>query len=270
MTHPPCALGRVPTPETSRSCSPFEGGVKLSNPLKQACFVLAVLIAAPGVASGLQAREPLQDWDQVHQLRPGSRVVVKPFKGMGRKTAGSYASSDEGGIVLHSPTGRTQAAIPRESIRAVVWKRRMRWAPAKGAAIGFGAGAALALLGNDFVQPLTMFVFGGVSAAIGVAVGGLVRVVDGPVRIYEASKPAPPGPRRSGGNRLLPLRARTRESSGKHLQAIRFEHRVRSLPSEAEEQLDRREMRAGGWEGAERACSSPHGLIRKDRGSPAP
>lgn len=245
MTHPPCALGRVPTPGTAQACSPFEGGVKLSNPLKGACFVLAVLIAALGVASGLQAREPLQDWDQVHQLRPGSRVVVKPFKGTGRKTAGSYASSDEGGIVLHSPTGRTQA-IPRGSIRAVVWKRRMRWAPAKGAAIGFGVGAALTLAGKDFAQPLAMFVIGAVGAAIGVGVGGLVRVVDGPVRIYEASKPAPPGPRRSGGNRLLPLRTRTRESSSKHSQAIRFEHRVRGLPSKAEEQLDEQEMRAGG------------------------
>ena len=60
----------------------------------------------------------------MHQLRPGSRVVVKPYTGMGRKTAGSYASIDEGGIALHSPTGRTQA-ISRESIRAFVWKRRM-------------------------------------------------------------------------------------------------------------------------------------------------
>lgn len=72
--------------------------------------------------------------------------------------------------------------------------------PAKGATIGFGVGAALTLAGKDFAQPIAMFVIGGVGAAIGLAVGGLVRVVDGPVRIYEASKPAPPGPRRSGGD----------------------------------------------------------------------
>ena len=70
----------------------------------------------------------------------------------------------------------------------------MRRAPAKGAAIGFGAGATLTLLGKDFAQPFAMFVIGGVGAAIGVAVGGLVRVVDRPVRVYEASKPESTGP----------------------------------------------------------------------------
>ena len=104
-SHRPCAHGRVPDPERVRARSPFGVGFKLWNPLKQACFVLAVLIAAPGVASGLQAREPLQDWDRVHQLRPGSRVAVKLLKGMGSKTADGYESSDEGGIVLHSPAG---------------------------------------------------------------------------------------------------------------------------------------------------------------------
>ena len=168
VTHRPCEHGGLPTRETAWVCSPFGVGLKPLNPLKRACFVLAVLIAAPGVASGLQALEPLQDWDRVHQLRPGSRVVVKLFKGMGRKVAGSYASSDEVGIALHSPAGQTQA-IPRERIRAVVWKRRMRWAPAKGAAVGFGAGAALMLLGHDLAQPFATFIFGGVGAGIGAA-----------------------------------------------------------------------------------------------------
>ena len=73
--------------------------------------------------------------------------------------------------------------------------------PAKGAAIGFGVGEALTLVGKDFAQPFAMFVIGGVGAAIGVVVGGLVRVVDGPVRVYEASKPVSTGPGQGSGDR---------------------------------------------------------------------
>ncbi len=53
----------------------------------------------PGLRAEQRAEEALYGWDRVGALKPGRRIAVRPFKGMGSKVAGDYVSSDDAGLV---------------------------------------------------------------------------------------------------------------------------------------------------------------------------
>lgn len=155
--------------------------------------------AAACLEPGLRAEEQSQDWGRVHALRHGERVGVKLFEGMDRKVVGDYESSNDSGIMVWVRGGNA-VEINRDRVREVVWKRRLRLAPTKGTVIGFGVGAIATLVMPGVAEPAGMFVIGGFGASGGSVVGLLVRIFDGPRRVYRASKGGPSAdPTRSAG-----------------------------------------------------------------------
>ena len=157
------------------------------------CWGLALLTAAPYLGPGLRAEQradaPQYDWGRVRALKPGRRIAVRPFKGMGRKVVGDYVSSDAAGIVVRPKDGQ-EVALPKERIRQVTRHKRMRHAVLIGAAVGFAILATMAAGVGDFEQPAAALIAGGMGAGLG-ALGGLAVRGAGriPLIIYKAPKP---------------------------------------------------------------------------------
>ena len=154
---------------------------------------LALLTAVPHLGPGLKAeqktQEPVYDWGRVRALKPGRQIVVRPFKGMGRKVVGDYVSSDAAGIVVRMKDGQ-EVAIPKERIRQVTRRKRMRYAVLIGAAVGFAILATMAAGVSDFVQPSAALVAGAMGAGLGALGGFAVRRAGRiPLIIYRAPKP---------------------------------------------------------------------------------
>ena len=167
--------------------------MKLLSTRQWLCMGLALLTAVPYLGPGLRAEQradaPQYDWGRVRALKPGRRIAVRPFKGMGRKVVGDYVSSDAAGIVVRPKDGQ-EVAIPKERIRRVTRRKRVRYAVLIGAAVGATILAVWAGGVDDFVASVPA-AFGAMGAGLG-ALGGLaVRGVVGrtPLIIYEAPPP---------------------------------------------------------------------------------
>ncbi len=149
------------------------------------CACLGLMVSLSWLGPGLRAEEAWHDWRRVQALQPGQKVVVKSFKGMDPKVVGTYVSSDADSFIVRRENGLT-VTIPKDQIRQVVWKRRIRHAVKIGAAAGFAIMAGLTLGENDLIQPAGTLIFGGGGAGLG-ALGGLaVRAVRGTYIVYRA------------------------------------------------------------------------------------
>ena len=125
------------------------------------------------------------DWSRVQALQPGQKIVVMAFKGMGPKVKGAYVSSDAAHLVVRRQSGQA-VSIPKDHIRQVVLKRRIRHAVKIGAAAGFAVMASLTLTDKDFAQPIAALYFGGAGAGIGALVGFAVRAARKNIIVYKA------------------------------------------------------------------------------------
>ena len=180
-----------------RLCSAFialrSPAMKLLSKRQWLCMGLALLTAVPYLGPGLRAEQraedPVHDWGRVRALKPGRQIVVRSFKGMGRKVVGDYASSDAAGIVVRMKDGQ-EVAIPKERIRQVTRRKRMRYAILIGAAVGFAIFAASTLGKGDFDQPYAALIWGAMGVGPGALGGFAVRRAGRiPLIIYKAPKP---------------------------------------------------------------------------------
>ena len=89
----------------------------------------------PSAITPPSKRQWIHAWDRMGALKPGRRIAVRPFKGMGSKVVGDYVSSDDAGIVVRTKGGQ-EVAIAKERIREVVKRRWMRYAILIGTAVG--------------------------------------------------------------------------------------------------------------------------------------
>ena len=126
------------------------------------------------------------DWSRVQALQPGQKIVVRAFKGRGPKVQGAYVSSDAAHLVVRRQSGQT-VSIPKDHIRVVLGKRRVRHAVLIGAAAGF---ALLAIAfsvagGADFTADYIL-VFGGAGAGLGALTGLAIRAAGGNYMVYQA------------------------------------------------------------------------------------
>ena len=103
------------------------------------CIGLGLMVSLAWLGPGLRAEEHWHDWSRVQALQPGQKIVVKSFKGMGPKVKGTYVSSDAGHLVVRRLNDQS-VTIPKDQIRQVVRKRRIRRAVLIGAAAGFAMG----------------------------------------------------------------------------------------------------------------------------------
>lgn len=149
------------------------------------CACLGLMVSLAWLGPWLRAEEAWHDWRRVQALQPGQKVVVKSFKGMDPKVVGTYVSSDADSLIVRGENGLT-VTIPKDRIRQVVWKRRIRHAVKIGAAVGFAIMAGLTLTDKDFAQPIAALIFGGAGAGIGALVGLAVRDVRGTYIVYRA------------------------------------------------------------------------------------
>lgn len=152
--------------------------------------IAALALAAAGAATAQSAdgEERFRDWGRVHELRPDQQLVVHPFKGMGAKVLATYVSSDATGIVVRLKNDQ-QLEIPKDRIRSVIRRKRMRNALLIGAGAGFAVMALWTIALPDFSQPVAALFFGGVGAGIGAAGGGFVRFIGHNMVVYQAAKP---------------------------------------------------------------------------------
>ena len=150
--------------------------------LKAAVLTLVAAAAALGQSNG--GEERFRDWSRVHELQPGQRLVVRPFKGMGSKAVATHVSSDAAGIVVRLRNDQ-ELEISKERIRSVVRRKRMRHAVLIGAGAGFAVVAVLTLIAPDFSQPASALILGGGGAGLG-ALGGLAFRT---TIVYRAPKP---------------------------------------------------------------------------------
>ena len=153
---------------------------------------LGLMVSLAWLGPGLRAEEHWQDWSRVQALQPGQKIAVKRFKGMGPRVAGTYVSSDAGHLVVRKRNDQA-VTLPKDHIRLVVRKRRVRHAVWIGAAAGFILMAGWTLGEGDFDQPRAALVVGGIGAGLG-ALGGLgVRAIGlgiAPV-VYKAENQGP-------------------------------------------------------------------------------
>ena len=149
--------------------------------------IVAVALVVTGVAAAQSGGgdERVRDWSRIHELRPGHRIAVRPFKGMGSKVLATYVSSDAAKIVVRLENDQ-KLEIPKERVRSVIRRKRMRNAVLIGASAGFAVMALLTLSFSDFIQPLGALAFGSVGAGIGAGGGGLVQLVGQTMIVYRA------------------------------------------------------------------------------------
>lgn len=149
------------------------------------CIGLGLMVSLAWLVPGLRAEEHWHDWSRVQALQPGQKVVVKSFKGMDPKVVGTYVSSDAGNLVVRMRNDQT-VTIPKDRIRQVVRKRRIRRAVLIGAVAGSAIMAGLTLGESDFIQPAAALFYGAVGAGLGVLGGLAVRAVRGNYIVYRA------------------------------------------------------------------------------------
>ena len=153
------------------------------------CLGLALMLSLVWLGPGLRAEEPRQDWSRVQALPADQKIVVKSFKGMGPKVKGVYVSSDADRLIVRKQNGQA-VTIPKDQIRRVVQKGRIRHAGLIGAAAGFAIGAGLSTTGG-FRQPLGALLIGGAFAGIGALIGFAVQVGGRHFVVYQAENQAP-------------------------------------------------------------------------------
>ena len=159
--------------------------MRLGFLIGRGCTGLGLMVSLAWLGPGLRAEEAWHDWSRVQALQPGLKVVVKSFKGMDPKVVGAYVSSDADSLIVRRENGLT-VTIPKDRIRQVVWKRRIRRSVLIGAVAGAAIMAGLTLTDEDFAQPIAALMYGGAGAGIG-ALGGLaVRGVRGIHVVYRA------------------------------------------------------------------------------------
>ena len=159
--------------------------MRLGFLIGRGCTGLGLMVSLAWLGPGLRAEEAWHDWSRVQALQPGRKVVVKSFKGMDPKVVGAYVSSDADSLIVRRENGLT-VTIPKDRIRQVVWKRRIRRSVLIGAVAGAAIMAGLTLTDEDFAQPIAALMYGGAGAGIG-ALGGLaVRGVRGIHVVYRA------------------------------------------------------------------------------------
>ena len=165
-------------------------GVRLVFLIGRVCTGLGLMVSLAWLGPGLRAEEAWHDWSRVQALQPGLKVVVKSFKGMDPKVVGAYVSSDADSLIVRRENGLT-VTIPKDRIRQVVRKRRIRHAVKIGAAAGFAIMAGLSLRESDLIQPAGNLIIGGVGAGLGTLGGFAFRAVWGNYTVYRVRESGP-------------------------------------------------------------------------------
>ena len=152
---------------------------------------LCLMFSLAWMGPGLRAEEPRRDWSRVQALPADQKIVVKSFKGMGSKVKGVYVSSDADRLIVRRQNGQT-VTIPKDHIRQVVRKGRIRHAGLIGAAAGFAIMSIWSGVagGSDFTA-WYLLVFGGAGAGLGALVGFPVQVMGNNPIVYKAENQAP-------------------------------------------------------------------------------
>ena len=152
---------------------------------------LCLMISLAWMGPGLHAAEPRHDWSRVQALPADQKVVVKPFKGMGPKVKGVYVSSDADRLIVRKQNGQA-VTIPKDQIRQVVRKGRIRHAGLIGAAAGFAIMSIWgAVDGRWDVGAEGILILGAVGAGLGALVGFPVQVMGNSPIVYKAENPDP-------------------------------------------------------------------------------
>ena len=106
---------------------------------------------------------------------------------MDPKVVGTYVSSDAGHLIVRMRNDQT-VTIPKDQIRQVVRKRRIRHAVKIGAAAGFAIMAGLSLRESDLIQPAGNLIIGGVGAGLGTLGGLAFRSLQANYIVYQAER----------------------------------------------------------------------------------
>ena len=141
-----------------------------------------------------QARTPLDDWNRVRALAPGSELFVKTADGTKYKGALSCATDRE--LILYAyqhgvfRRDRYRVVLPRADVLEVRMLAR-ELSGLVGAGIGAGAGAALgaglgsATARNHEFRSLSAVTLAFLGSAVGMAIGRATAFIKG-ARIYVA------------------------------------------------------------------------------------